>query len=62
LYGTAEYSMVMQESAKARLAAGGSDRVEDLSNRTTQEVLEDHLNLSEHWGPRGTSSASRRRI
>jgi hypothetical protein len=24
--------------------------MEDLSSRTTQEVLDDHLNLSEHWG------------
>ena len=24
--------------------------MENLSNRTAQEVLDDHLNLSEHWG------------
>jgi len=24
--------------------------MEDLSTRTAQEVLEDHLNLAEHWG------------
>jgi hypothetical protein len=35
--------------------------MEDLSNRTSQEVLDDHLNLAENWGPRGTSSASSRR-
>jgi len=53
LYGTVEYLMVMQEGAKARLGTEGSDRVEDLSNRTAQEVLDDHLNLAEHWGAEG---------
>jgi SnoaL-like domain len=51
MYGTVEYLMVMQEGATERAwAAEGSDRMEDLSNRTAQEVLDDHLNLSEHWG------------
>jgi ribosomal protein S13 len=50
LYRTVEYLMVMQEGARARLAAEGSDRMEDLSNRTAQEVLDDHLNLAEHFG------------
>src|SRR5918994_1351302 len=40
----------MQEGAKARLAAEGKDRMEDLSNRTAQEVLDDHLHLAEDWG------------
>jgi len=43
----------MQEGAKARLAAEGNERMEDLSNRTAQEVLDDHLNLAEHWGSEG---------
>src|SRR5215218_11364922 len=51
LYGTVEYLIVLQEGAKAHLGAEGNERVES-SNRTTQEVLDDHLNLSEHWEPR----------
>jgi hypothetical protein len=40
----------MQEGAKASsLAIEGNDPMEDLSNRTAQEVLNDHLNPSEHW-------------
>ena len=27
--------------------------MEDLSNRTSQEVLDDHLNLAENWGAEG---------
>ena len=50
MYGVTEYLMIMHEDAKARLPSGGSNRMEDLSNRTAQEVLDDHLNLSEHWG------------
>jgi hypothetical protein len=50
VYGVTEYLMIMHEDAKARLPSGGSDRMEDLSNRTAQEVLDDHLSLSEHWG------------
>ena len=38
------------------------DRVmEDLSSRTAQEVLDDHLNLAENWGARGASSVASRR-
>jgi ribosomal protein S13 len=40
----------MQEDAKATLATEGNDRMEDVSNRTAQEVLDDHLNLAEDWG------------
>jgi SnoaL-like domain len=40
----------MQEGAKAsNLATEGNDPMEDLSNRTAQEVLNDHLNLAEYW-------------
>jgi hypothetical protein len=53
LHGTVEYLIVMQEGAKARLAAEGNERMEDLSNRTAQEVLDDHPNLAEHWGSEG---------
>ena len=55
LYGTVEYLIVLQEGAKAHLGAEGNERVES-SNRTTQEVLDDHLNLSEHWGAEKASS------
>jgi hypothetical protein len=37
------------------------DLMEDLSIRTSQEVLVDHLNLAENWGERWASSASSRR-
>jgi len=47
LHGTVEYLIVMQEDAKAHLATEGNDRMEDLNNRTAQEVLDDHLNLAE---------------
>jgi len=50
LHGTVEYLIVMQEDAKASLATEGNDRMEDLSNRTSQEVLDEHLNLAEDWG------------
>ena len=53
MHGTVEYLIVMQEGAKARLAAEGNEGMEDLSNRTAQEVLDDHLNLAEHWGTEG---------
>jgi SnoaL-like domain len=53
MYGQEEYLIAMQEGAKARLAAEGNDRVDNLSNRTAQEVLDDHLNLSEHWRAEG---------
>jgi hypothetical protein len=60
LHGTVEYLIVMQEGAKARnLAIEGNDPMEDLSNRTAQEVLNDHLNPSEHWGTEGASSRPR---
>jgi hypothetical protein len=59
LHGTVEYLIGMQEGAKARLATEGNDRMEDLSNRTAQEVLNDHLNPSEHWGAEGASSRPR---
>jgi hypothetical protein len=36
--------------------------MENLSSRTAQEVLDDHLNLAKTGGPRGTSSISSRRI
>jgi SnoaL-like domain len=49
LHGTVEYLIVMQEDAKATLATEGNDRMEDVSNRTAQEVLDDHLNLAEYW-------------
>ena len=51
MYGSVEYLIVLQEGAKARLGAEGNERMDD-SNRNAQEVLDDHLNLSEHWGPR----------
>ena len=50
MHGTVEYLIVMQEDAKASLATEGNDRMEDLSNRTSQEVLDEHLNLAEDWG------------
>ena len=50
MHGTVEYLIVMQEDAKATLATEGHDRMEDVSNRTAQEVLDDHLNLTEDWG------------
>ncbi len=53
MYGQVEYLIAMQEGAKARLAAEGNDRVDDLSNRIAQEVLDAHLNLSEHWRAEG---------
>ena len=53
MYGQLEYLIAMQEGAKARLTAEGNDRVDDLSNRTAQEVLDDPLNLSEHWRAEG---------
>src|SRR3712207_9005159 len=43
----------MQEGAKAHLAAEGNERMEDLSNRTAQEVLDDHLTVAEDWGAEG---------
>ena len=49
MHGTVEYLIGMQEGAKARLATEGNDPMEDLSNRTAQEVLDDHLNLAEDW-------------
>jgi ribosomal protein S13 len=49
LHGTVEYLIVLQEDAKASLATEGNDRMEDLNNRTAQEVLDDHLNLAEYW-------------
>jgi hypothetical protein len=51
----------MQEDAKATLATEGHDRMEDVSNRTAQEVLDDHLNLAEDWGPAKVRSPSPRR-
>ncbi len=51
--GIVEYLIVMQEGARARLAPEGTNPMEDLSNRTAQAVLDDHLNLSEHWGAEG---------
>ena len=33
----------------------------DLSTRTAQEVLDDHLKLDEHFGPRKTGGVSSRR-
>jgi hypothetical protein len=58
LYGTVEYLIVLQEGAKARPGAEGNERTDD-SNRTAQEVLDDHLNLSEHWGAERASSRPR---
>jgi hypothetical protein len=59
LYSTVEYLIVLQEGARARLVAEGNERMDD-SNCTAQEVLEDHLNLSEQWGdPEGASSRPR---
>lgn len=49
MHGTVEYLIGMQEGAKARLATEGNDPMEDLNNRTAQEVLDDHLNLAEDW-------------
>ena len=51
MYGTVEYLIVLQEGARARLVAEGNERMES-SNCTAQEVLDEQLNLSEHWGPR----------
>ena len=59
MHGTVEYLIVMQEGTKARLATEGNDRMEDLINRTAQEVLNDHLNPSEHWGTERASSRPR---
>ena len=43
MYGQVEYLIVMQEGAKARLAAEGNDRVDGLSNRTAEkDVVRDH--------------------
>ena len=53
MHGTVEYLIVMQEGAKASQATEGNDPMEDLSNRTAQEVLDDHLNLAEDWGAEG---------
>ena len=50
MHGTVECLIIMQEDAKASQATEGNERMEDLSNRTTQEVLDDHLNLAEHRG------------
>ena len=61
LHGTVEYLIVLQEGVKARLAAEGNDRMEDLSNHTAQEVVDDRLNLAEDWGPRKVWSPSPRR-
>ena len=58
MYGTVEYLIVLQEGAKARLGAQGNERMDD-SNCTAQEVLDEHLNLSEHWGDKGDSSRAR---
>jgi hypothetical protein len=55
LHGTVEYLIVLQEGAKAHQVAEGNERIDD-SNCTTQEVLDDHLNLFEHWGAEGASS------
>jgi hypothetical protein len=46
--GTVEYLIVMQAGARAPLVAEGSDRMEDQSSRTAQEVL-DHPNLVERF-------------
>ena len=60
MHGTVEYLIVLQEDAKAsNLATEGNDPMEDLSNRTAQEVLNDHLNPSEHWRTEGASSRPR---
>jgi hypothetical protein len=61
VHGTVEYLISMQEDAKARNLSSteGNDPMEDLSNRTAQEVLNDHLNPSEHWGTEGASSRPR---
>ncbi len=58
MHGTVEYLIGMQEGAKARLATEGNEHMDD-SNCTAQEVLNDHLNLSEHWGAEGASSRPR---
>jgi hypothetical protein len=58
LYGTIEYLIVLQEGAKTRLEAQGNERMDD-SNCTAQGVLDEHLNLSEHWGAAGASSRAR---
>jgi hypothetical protein len=54
LHGTVEYLIVLQEDAKERLGAQGNEHL-DYSNCTAQEVLNDHLNSSEHWGTEGAS-------
>ena len=59
LYGTVEYLIVLQEGAKARLVAEGNERIDDSNYTAAQEVLDDHLNLSEHWGAEGGSSRPR---
>ena len=48
----------MQEGAKVLLQAQGNERMDD-SNRTPQEVLDEDLNLFEHWGAEGASSRAR---
>jgi hypothetical protein len=58
LHGTVEYLIVLQEDAKKRLGAEGNEHMDD-SNCTAQEVLNDHLNPSEHWGAERASSRPR---
>ena len=53
MHGTVEYLIVMQEGARVRLGAEGNERMEDLSNRSAQEVLDDHLNLAKDWWTEG---------
>jgi ribosomal protein S13 len=53
--GTVECLIAMQEGVRANLAAEVNDRMEDLSTRATQEVLDDHLNLVEHWRAEGAT-------
>ena len=53
MFGQVEYLIAMQAGAMARLAGEGNDRVDDLTNRTAQEVLDDPLNLSEDWRVEG---------
>jgi len=44
------YRIVVHKTGEAGLATQRSSEVEELRDRSAQEVLDDHLNLAEHWG------------
>ena len=57
LLSTVEYLIVLQDAAKARLVAEGNERIDDSNYTAAQEVLDDHLSLSEHLGAKGGGSS-----